>query len=302
MHIVRTTPIQGTRHPRGEAVVGASILFIVLCTAATPLPGQAVAVVDSARGQAAGPVQDNSFLIEEAYNQERGVVQHIFTFQRAERGAASTFLFSQEWPVRSVRHQLSYSLPLERAESSAGSGLGDARVNYRYQLLGDGDARVALAPRLTVVLPTGDYRRGRGAGATGVEAWLPLSLALSTRLVAHANLGTTVTPNARNAGGVRATTRDYAAGASVVWLARRRVNFLLEGLYQRNEEILNSGARSPVNQLTISPGIRWAYNFVSGLQIVPGVAVPLGAGPSHGARSVLLYLSLEHPFGARASR
>ena len=29
------------------------------------------------------PIQDNSFLIEEAYNQERGVVQHIGTFQHS---------------------------------------------------------------------------------------------------------------------------------------------------------------------------------------------------------------------------
>ena len=28
------------------------------------------------------PIQDNSFLVEEAYNQERGVVQHISTFSR----------------------------------------------------------------------------------------------------------------------------------------------------------------------------------------------------------------------------
>ena len=32
------------------------------------------------------PIQDNSFLIEEAYNQERGVVQHINTFQRVHSG------------------------------------------------------------------------------------------------------------------------------------------------------------------------------------------------------------------------
>jgi hypothetical protein len=29
---------------------------------------------------------------------------------------------------------------------------------------------------------------------------------------------------------------------------------------------------------------------------VPGVAVPIGLGPSHGDRSLLLYLSFEHPF------
>ena len=30
----------------------------------------------------AGPIQDNSFLVEEAYNQEDGVVQHISFFER----------------------------------------------------------------------------------------------------------------------------------------------------------------------------------------------------------------------------
>lgn len=28
------------------------------------------------------PIQDNSFLIEEAYNQEDGIIQHISTFER----------------------------------------------------------------------------------------------------------------------------------------------------------------------------------------------------------------------------
>ncbi|HET9696175.1 MAG TPA: hypothetical protein VFP40_04855, partial [Terriglobales bacterium] len=47
----------------------------------------------------------------------------------------------------------------------------------------------------------------------------------------------------------------------------------------------------------ISPGIRWAHNFKSGLQIVPGVAVPLGAGPSAGEKGLIIYLSFEHPIG-----
>jgi len=32
------------------------------------------------------PIQDNSFLIEEAYNQEAGVVQHVNTFMRQRNG------------------------------------------------------------------------------------------------------------------------------------------------------------------------------------------------------------------------
>jgi hypothetical protein len=50
------------------------------------------------------------------------------------------------------------------------------------------------------------------------------------------------------------------------------------------------------NALYLNPGIRWAYNFKNGLQIVPGIAVPLGIGPSAGEKGILLYLSFEHPF------
>jgi hypothetical protein len=49
------------------------------------------------------------------------------------------------------------------------------------------------------------------------------------------------------------------------------------------------------NTLWIAPGLRWAYNFKSGLQIVPGAAFLAGAGPSFGEKGVFLYLSFEHP-------
>jgi hypothetical protein len=40
----------------------------------------------------------------------------------------------------------------------------------------------------------------------------------------------------------------------------------------------------------------WAFDFRSGLQIVPGAAYTIGLGPSDGARALFLYLSFEHPF------
>jgi len=39
-----------------------------------------------------------------------------------------------------------------------------------------------------------------------------------------------------------------------------------------------------------------AYNFENGLQIVPGIGVPIGIGPSSGEKGIFLYLSFEHPF------
>jgi len=38
------------------------------------------------------------------------------------------------------------------------------------------------------------------------------------------------------------------------------------------------------NTLLLSPGVRWAHNFKNGLQIVPGIAMPIGVGPSAGEK------------------
>ena len=271
-----------------------------------PLMAASVAVAqtgsrpDTAARATAPGIQDNSFLCEEAYNQAPGVVQHIFTFTRDQRSPAAQLTFVQEWPVGGMTHQLSYGVTLVRDGGPSGAGLGDLRLNYRYQLAGDGDAAVAVAPRFTAILPTGDYRRGRGAGAVGLETWLPVSVVVANRFVAHANLGLTLTPHARDAQRARATTHDWTAGGSVVWLAHSRVNFLVEVLYQRHEDVIGTDATDASSQVTISPGVRWAYNFAAGLQIVPGLAFPLGAGPSHGQRSALAYLSFEHAFTTAA--
>ncbi|HET8647566.1 MAG TPA: transporter, partial [Vicinamibacteria bacterium] len=109
-----------------------------------------------ARSQTLAPIQDNSFLIEEAYNQEDGVVQHVSFFLRDLDGAWA-YTFTQEWPVGTQRHQLSLTLPLA---SGPPAGLGDVALNYRLQLIGDGAAAVAVAPRLSLLLPTGGDQRG----------------------------------------------------------------------------------------------------------------------------------------------
>lgn len=96
--------------------------------------------------------QDSSFLIEEAYNQEPGIVQHIFNFVHgwdADRGHSRIFdfLFTQEWPIGSQRHQFSYQIPAssfsehpDGEPSFEGEGLGDIQLNYRFQALcGEGE-------------------------------------------------------------------------------------------------------------------------------------------------------------------
>ena len=89
-------------------------------------PGGAVAQP----APAAPGIADNSFLIEEAYNQEPGVIQHISSFTRLGEGDWS-YTFTEEWPAPSQKHQLSLTLPV--LASGAHSGLGDAAINYRFQ-------------------------------------------------------------------------------------------------------------------------------------------------------------------------
>jgi len=222
----------------------------------------------SGRPVVAQGISDNSFLIEEAYNQERGVVQHISAWQRSLRTAAWAYTFTQEWPVGSREHQLSYTIPLQRTASPVRTGLGDAALNYRYQLRAEG--RVAIAPRVSVLLPTGNSARGLGTGHVVAQLNVPVSTMLTPSLVAHWNAGVTAVSQ----------TTSYNLGASAIWLARPTFNVLVEVAWTDTE-----GAHAVV----VNPGVRWAYNFASGLQIVPGVAFPDG-------KSVFLYLSFEHRF------
>ena len=216
-------------------------------------------------------IADNSFLIEEAYNQEAGVVQHISTFSRVH-GGTWAYAFTQEWPLGGVSHQLSYSVPVVNPPG-AGAGLGDIAVNYRYQLVG-GEGPVAMAPRASVLLPTGSEVNGRGNGDPGLQVNLPVSWVLGAGWVTHWNAGVTLVGAAA----------DANLGASVIWRPRQRMNLLLEAVWLDPD-----GGY-------LNPGVRWSHDFASGLQVVPGISYTIAVGPDAGPDAVFLYLSLEHPF------
>ena len=245
-------------------------------------------------------IQDNSFLMEEAYNQEAGVVQHISGFTRFWQSKSWAYTFTQEWPVNPrPRHQLSYTIPVVRPGDPSGAGIGDVALNYRYQLVGNGSAKVAFSPRLTLLVPSGNSRLGQGAGGAGVQVNLPLSVVVNQKLVTHWNAGTTIVPAARNPAGDRAATYGYNLGQSFIWRIHPRFNAMLETVWTGSESVVAPGRTARSHSLLVSPGIRWAHNFPSGLQIVPGIAVPIGVGPSRGEKGIFLYLSFEHPFGKR---
>jgi chemotaxis signal transduction protein len=281
-------PSQAPAKAGARSSLGAAALAFAAC------------LLGAASVRADDPIQDNSFLIEEAYNQEHGVVQHINTFSRLAGSGDWVYTFTQEWPVHDEKHQLSYTLPIQELHlpAAASTGIGDLALNYRYQALGNGGTAVAFSPRLSVLVPTGRAQESLGAGGVGIQVNLPVSWVMGSRFVTHWNAGATHTVSAKDAAGERADLNAYSLGQSVVWLAKPKVNLLLETSWVRADSVAGPGVTARSDALFVSPGIRWAHDFHSGLQIVPGVAFPIGVGPSRGRHAVFVYLSLEHPFEA----
>lgn len=265
-------------------------LTAVMCVLASVLPNG----VAGQASQTRPPVRDNSFLVEEAYNQDARVVQHISVLSLIRDGDGWEYGFTQEWPVGSQRHQVSVTVPVLNAADA--TGVGDVALNYRYQLAFDDATGNAVAPRVSLVLPTGDADRGRGTSSLGLQVNLPMSWGLHPTFVTHWNIGGAWTPSARAALGGRVDTRDLTAAASAIWLLKRELNLMLEVAWAREELAVGADARVAEKSAWVSPGLRAAIDFPSGLQIVPGLAFPIGIGPSDGEKRVLVYLSFEHGF------
>jgi hypothetical protein len=261
---------------------------------ALPIAASSVIAQENVKEQAKEPprISDNSFLVEEAYNQEAGVVQHISNFRRAPDGTW-LFTFTQEWPAPSQKHQLSYTVPV--LSTSSGTGVGDVVLNYRYQLLGHDESRVWVSPRMSMLLPTGNPSADRGLGGPGLQVNLPVSVEITNNLVTHWNAGGTAT-RARDVQGTRRTLRALNAAASAIWLLAPTLNLMLESTWERDESFDPTERTSTSETFTLMPGIRGAINLASGMQIVPGIGVPFATSSGHTERALFLYFSVEHSF------
>jgi len=129
-----------------------------------------------------------------------------------------------------------------------------------------------------------------------VQTNLPVSIVLNRRIITHWNAGSTFLPRARN-GDYRASSAGYNFGQSIILVVNPRFHFMLETCANIFQAVTGPGETGWSGSVYTSPGVRWAFNLRRGLQIVPGVAMPIGIGPGAGERGVFLYLSFEHPFG-----
>jgi DtxR family Mn-dependent transcriptional regulator len=235
-------------------------------------------------------ITDNSFLVEEAFNQEPGIFQNIAVaiFVNGNWG----FNFTQEWPVISQAHQFSYSV--SALDNGAGSGLGDTQLNYRYQALTEGPGRPAFSPRVSLVLPTGDVPRLRGSGSAGLQINLPFSKQTGDWYW-HWNGGVTWLPRADSLedGSRVDLTSPFLAG-STIYRVRPMFNVMLETVL-RFDELIDGAATSRETAFVLSPGARGGWNL-GDQQLILGAAVPITWVDGSAETGLLVYLSYELPF------
>jgi hypothetical protein len=249
----------------------------------------AVATFSGAEPLAKG-IQDNSFFVEEAYNQEPGVVQHILNVPIAFNGGQKevTPSFTQEWPVFSQLHQFSYTIPYTFVENQ--NGFEDVRLNYRLQALMESERTPAFAPRFSLITPTGDADKGFGHDRLGYEINLPFSKIVSDRVTLHFNAGGSLFPDVRNR-----NLTNYNLGGSAIYAVSNNFNLMLESVASWEEDVNQRMHVDRTVTALLSPGARYAFNLRNA-QLVLGFAVPIGLTADAPDFGLFFYCSFEHPF------
>lgn len=265
-----------------HTLAAAALVASAALPAAAQTPAPAAAPAPAPASVSKFGIADNSFLVEEAFNQEFGIFQNIFVMTRSHTGLWSGS-FTQEWPVPGMKHQFSYTIPLSVFDGSA--SLGDALINYRYQMLDGANGTVAFSPRLSLVVPTSKEGREFGASGAGLQMNLPVSKQTGSVFI-HLNAGTTMI---REAGSGTPWQQTPFAAGSVIVAVRPMFNLMVEAYTESRP-----GLKDRDVSTTIAPGFRTGIN-VGDKQWIVGVAVPItrGAVRDHG---VLGYLWSELPF------
>lgn len=285
---------------------------------------------DEKKAAKEGPrhIRDNAFLVEEAFNQEPGDVQHIFNWlnfwDRSPEGRTRDFgfFYTMELPLGTQKHQFSFTTlfisafedPNDASATNQG-GVSDTFLNYRYQLLADDDF-LWCAPRLSLIVPTGDERFGLGTGQLGYSFNLPISR-YGDSFDFHFNGGFTLVPNVSafltteiegpgfelpaGAQPPTRTTRSprhdlygYNLGASAYWKPRTDLHLFVEALALLFDQINDQGSRDRITQVFVNPGVRYAVCQLDQVEWVIGVSVPVGLTRDTPDIGVFAYMSIEH--------
>ena len=209
--------------------------------------------------------EDNSFLLQEAINQEKGVMQFISNFYFDNlRGGDFLYSFTHEIPVSSTRHQINYTFyyhVLQKTASAEKSdGIGDLNIGYQFMATGKKDWAMVV-PGITLILPTGKAISGNGTGGLGGQINLAVTKRLSHSIITHYNAGFTFISKADRytstiaSGKILSFEKDIQyknIGASVIWYQSRKFNWLLEATSYFLSDIKSDGSVTRSNHLTIN--------------------------------------------------
>ncbi len=234
-------------------------------------------------------ITDNSFLVEEAFNQEANIFQNIFGL--AFIGDAWAAGVTQEWPLGGQTHQLSYTLQWLDGGSSV--GFGDALLNYRYQAMVEGPGRPAFSPRVSLVLPFGSVPRGLGDGSAGLQFNLPFSKQTGDWYW-HWNAGLTWLPQANIDDTHEENLGSPFLSGSAIYRLRPMFNLMLESVWL-SEEVIRDVGTERVNFFTVAPGARGGWNL-GDHQLILGLAIPITWGEDRTETGAFIYASYELPF------
>jgi hypothetical protein len=238
----------------------------------------------STNGSEPFKIADNSFLVEEAFNQEAGIFQNIFNAARSSGNWAQTF--TQEWPVVSQTHQFSYTLAWGSADGDA--EFGDTLLNYRYQAIMEAPGRPAFSPRISVILPTATG----GGDSAGLQFNLPFSKQTGD-VYWHWNAGMTWLPSAGEGDEKRSVEAPFLAGSAIVRLLPM-LHAMLETVILFDEQANVGDVREKT--FTLSPGVRGGWD-IGDQQLIVGAAVPFTwSGDREHDTATFFYLSYELPF------
>ena len=274
-----------TKNVSGNRSRGLLFMFLVVLFGAIPAAAQP-------KDPANRPfdILDNSFLVEEAFNQEPGIFQNIFGVL-VDGGRDWDFGFTQEWPLASQRHQLSYTVPVARLSGQA--GVGDVQINYRYQLSVERPGRPAISPRVSVIIPTGSETDGIGAGVVGWQVNLPFSKQHGD-LYYHWGGGFTWLPGVETENDQVDLLTPHLA-ASAIWRTGPMFNLMLESLLSFSEGVDPAAGTTRTTAFTLSPGFRTGWNLAD-QQVIVGAAVPITFSEDTRDAAAFVYFSYELPF------
>jgi hypothetical protein len=249
-------------------------------------------------------IEDNSFLLDEAFTQEKGVMQFISNFHWSNLGSnGMAYTFTHEIPVVNNHHQVSYTVQYHFSQpfgETRYSGPGDATIGYTYLVAGKDDWMM-MVPQINFIIPAGDPVKGLGHGGFGGNLGLALTKRLSSAIVTHYNISHTIiyqadyymnTAHAENRKAEKnIKIETFAAG--VIWYPTSRFNLMFESVANYLNDIQANGSGLRGWQLTSNPGLRFAADLHKAL-LVAGASFPYTFDVnSKGQAGIFVYLSLE---------